>query len=398
LSPSQFLRGRVLSAKAASFGESVIRGMTRLCQRHGGINLSQGFPGFDPPPELVDAARRALSGGFHQYSITWGAPALRRAVARKAETFNRIAADPETMVTITCGATEAMVASLLAVVDPGDEVVVFEPYYENYGPGAVISGGTPRFVPLRGPERRWDDAELDAAFGPRTRAVIINTPHNPSGKVFRRSELERLAALCLRHDCLAITDEIYERIIFDDLEHVSIASLPGMAERTITIGGLSKTYSVTGWRLGYAIAPPPLSAGIRKMHDFLTVGAPHPLQEAAVAAFDLPEAYYRERRDAYARKRDLLLDALERAGFRPSRPEGGYFVMCDIGDIAARWGVADDVAFAEKLVADFGVAGVPGSSFYSEPARGCRFIRFHFAAAEDVLSQAGERLLCAGKA
>jgi aminotransferase len=392
----RILRGRPLSIKALKFEESVIRGMTRLCIQHGGINLSQGFPGFDPPPEVVEAAREALRGPFNQYSITWGSPRLRRAVAEKIRRHNGIEADPETMITITCGATEAMIASLLAVIDPGDEVVVLEPFYENYGPDAIISGGTPRFVPLRGPEFRWDPAELAAAFGPRARAVIVNTPHNPTGKVFSRGELEEIAALCRRHDCLAITDEIYEHILYDGREHLSIAVLPGMAERTITIGGLSKTYSVTGWRLAYAIAQPALTAGIRKMHDFLTVGAPAPLQEAGVTALGLPPSYYERLRADYARKRGILLDGLERGGFRPIPPAGSYFVLCDIAAIAERWGAGDDVEFARRLVIEHGVAGVPGSSFYSDPARGRRLIRFHFAAADDLLQEAGRRLIRAG--
>ncbi|MBI4585541.1 MAG: aminotransferase class I/II-fold pyridoxal phosphate-dependent enzyme [Planctomycetes bacterium] len=391
-------RGRFLSQKASRFGESVIRGMTRLCNQHGGINLSQGFPGTDPPPEVLEAAHQALRGGYHQYSITWGSPRLRQAVAEKVKRYNGIAADPETMITITCGATEAMVASLLAVIDPGDEVVVFEPFYENYGPGAIISGGRPRFVPLRAPDFQWKPHELEAAFGPGTRAVILNTPHNPTGKVFSRRELETIAELCRRWDCLAITDEIYEHILYGEREHVSIAVLPGMAERTITIGGLSKTYAITGWRLAYAIAVPELSLGIRKMHDFLTVGAPAPLQEAGVTALRLPPEYYQHLKLDYSRKRGILLDYLERAGFNPLPPEGSYFILCDIGGIAQRWGVKDDAAFAEKLVADFGVAGVPGSSFYSDPGLGRHLIRFHFAAKDEVLHQAGERLLRAGRA
>ena len=367
--------------------------MTRLCQEHGGINLSQGFPGFAPPPEVVDAAKAALSGPYHQYSITWGAPEFRKAIANKIERFRGITADPDTMITVTCGATEAMIASLLAVIDPGDEVVIFEPFYENYGPDAIISGGVPRFVPLRGRELTWNDAELAAAFGPKTRAVIVNTPHNPSGKVFTRVELQRIADLCIAHDTLAITDEIYEHIVYDSREHVSLATLPGMAERTITIGGLSKTYSVTGWRLAYAVAPPDVSEGVRKMHDFLTVGAPHPLQLAGVSALELPDSYYETLRDSYASKRDLLIEHLERATFRPLRPEGSYFVLCEIDHFLDRLGLDDDVAFAKYLVTDIGVAGVPGSSFYSDPALGRHLIRFHFAADHEVLRAAGERLL-----
>ena len=390
------LKGRPLSRKAQSFEESVIRGMTRLCNEYDGINLSQGFPGFDPAPELVEAAHQALRDGFHQYAITWGSPRLRQAIAEKVKRFSGIDADPETMITVTCGATEAMIASLLAIIDPGDEVVVFEPFYENYGPDAVISGGKPRFVPLRGADFTWDEKELRAAFSDKTRALIVNTPHNPSGKVFSRAELETLAKLCVEFDCLAITDEIYEHIVYDGREHISIATLPGMAERTITIGGLSKTYSVTGWRLAYAIAPPAVADGVRKMHDFLTVGAPAPLQEAGVVALGLPDSYYEKLLASYARKREILIDYLERASLAPICPQGSYFVLCDIRPTLERLesqGVRDDVELAHWLVKEHGVAGVPGSSFYSNPELGRHQIRFHFAAPEKTLHAAGERLL-----
>lgn len=390
------LKGRPLSRKAQSFEESVIRGMTRLCNEYDGINLSQGFPGFDPAPELVEAAHQALRDGFHQYAITWGSPRLRQAIAEKVKRFSGIDADPETMITVTCGATEAMIASLLAIIDPGDEVVVFEPFYENYGPDAVISGGKPRFVPLRGADFTWDEKELRAAFSDKTRALIVNTPHNPSGKVFSRAELETLAKLCVEFDCLAITDEIYEHIVYDGREHISIATLPGMAERTITIGGLSKTYSVTGWRLAYAIATPAVADGVRKMHDFLTVGAPAPLQEAGVVALGLPDSYYEKLLASYARKREILIDYLERASLAPICPQGSYFVLCDIRPTLERLesqGVRDDVELAHWLVKEHGVAGVPGSSFYSNPELGRHQIRFHFAAPEKTLHAAGERLL-----
>ena len=386
------LKGRPISKKAQSFEESVIRGMTRLCNEHGGINLSQGFPGFDPAPELVEAAHQALRDGFHQYAITWGSPRLRQAIADKVRRFNGIEADPETMITVTCGATEAMIASLLGVMDPGDEVVVFEPFYENYGPDTIICGGKTRFVSLRGENFEWNPEELRAAFNENTRVVILNTPHNPSGKVFTRDELDALAALCVEFDCLVVTDEIYEHIIYDGREHISVATLPGMEDRTITIGGLSKTFSVTGWRLAYAIATPAVAEGVRKMHDFLTVGAPAPLQEAGVVALQLPSSYYEELRASYTKKREILIDYLERAGFRPVRPQGSYFVLCDVGEILADLGM-NDVEFAKHLVVDHGLAGVPGSSFYSNPALGAHQIRFHFAAQEDVLHAAGERLM-----
>ena len=289
-----------------------------------------------------------------------------------------------------------MIASLLAIIDPGDEVVVFEPFYENYGPDAVISGGKPRFVPLRGADFTWDEKELRAAFSDKTRALIVNTPHNPSGKVFSRAELETLAKLCVEFDCLAITDEIYEHIVYDGREHISIATLPGMAERTITIGGLSKTYSVTGWRLAYAIATPAVADGVRKMHDFLTVGAPAPLQEAGVVALGLPDSYYEKLLASYARKREILIDYLERASLAPICPQGSYFVLCDIRPTLERLesqGVRDDVELAHWLVKEHGVAGVPGASFYSNPELGRHQIRFHFAAPEKTLHAAGERLL-----
>src|SRR5713226_4912840 len=303
-----------ISKRAASFPESIIREMTRQHAVYGGVNLAQGYPDFDPPPEIVEAAAKAMRDGYNQYAITWGAPQLREAIARTASEFNRIPTDPHENVTVTCGATEAMIATLMAVLNPGDEVVVLAPFYENYGPDTVLSGAVPRFVPLHEPDWRLDPDELAAAFTDRTRAIILNTPHNPTGKVFTRAELEQVAELCQRHDVLAVTDEIYERILYDGREHVSLASLPGMRERTITISGLSKTFSVTGWRLGYAIAPAELSIGIRRVHDFLTVGAPHPLQMAAVAALDLPTSYYEELRRAYAHRRERMAAIARTAG------------------------------------------------------------------------------------
>ncbi|HLU47601.1 MAG TPA: aminotransferase class I/II-fold pyridoxal phosphate-dependent enzyme [Planctomycetota bacterium] len=377
-----------LSRKAGRFEESVIRAMTRRCLEVGGINLSQGFPGFDPDPRVVDAAVRALRSGRNQYANTWGAFEFLDAIARKLRERNKIDVDPRRSVTVTCGATEAMIATLLATVDPGDEVVVIEPFYENYGPDTIISGAVPRFVSLDEETLALDPDRLRAAFNERTRAVILNTPHNPTGRVFRRDELEAVASLCREHDCLAITDEIYEEITYDDAEHVSLATLPGMAERTVTICGLSKTYSVTGWRLAYAVAAPEITAGIRKMHDFLTVGAPHPLQIAGIEALSLPESYYEELRAHYARRRDILVPALESGGFRPFRPEGSYFVFCRIPD---GW-EGDDVEFAMWLLERHGVAGVPGSSFLHDKARGRDRIRFHFAKDDETLLRAAEIL------
>jgi len=388
-----------ISERAASFQESVIREMTRLNQIHGGVNLAQGFPDFEPPPEIIEAACRALREGYNQYAITWGAPRLREAVARHATDFNRIPTDPVDNVTVCCGATETMIATLLAVTNPGDEVVIFTPFYENYGPDAILSGARPVFVPLHPPEQpraggagaawRFDPEELAAAFTDRTRAIIVNTPHNPTGKVFTREELECIAELCLRHDCLAITDEIYERILYDGREHVSIGSLEGMGERTVTVSGASKTFSVTGWRLGWAIAPKDITVGIRRVHDFLTVGAPHPLQEAAAVALGLPDTYYQQMVEAYTRRRDRVTQMLVEADMRPYPPEGAYYTLADI----SHFGYPDDVAFTTYLVRDVGVAVVPGSSFYPAGAEdGKRLIRFAFPKKPETLDEAGRRL------
>jgi aminotransferase len=384
-----------LSAKARRFSESVIREMTRHALAHGAVNLAQGFPDFPCPEEIKEAACRAIRGDVNQYAITWGAKGFREALAAKTERCTGMVIDPEREITVTCGSTEAMLAALLAVVDPGDEVIVFEPFYENYGPDAVLCGATPRFVPLRpgageGGERAWsyDPGELRRAFGPRTRAVILNTPNNPTGKVFSRAELEEIAALCAEHDCLAITDEIYEHITFEGHEHVPIATLPGMRERTITISGLSKTYSVTGWRIGYAIAPPALTAGIRKVHDFLTVGAAAPLQEAGVTALQLPDEYYAGLAELYRAKRDRFLPVLARAGFRCFPPSGAYYVMANVSGLTR----LDAAAFALELVRDPGVAVVPGPSFFSRPGDGRSLVRFCFCKRDETLDEAARRL------
>jgi aminotransferase len=376
------------SAKAARFTESVIREMTRLAHLHGAVNLSQGFPDFPAPEEVKEAARRAVSADINQYAITWGARSLRQAIAAKFERLYGVPVDPEREVTVTCGSTEAMIAALLAVLDPGDEVVVFEPFYENYGPDAVLSGAQPRFVRLRPPAWSFDPDELAGAFGAKTRAVIVNTPNNPTGKVFTREELEAIAALCRRHDALAITDEIYEHILYDGAVHVPMATLPGMAERTITINGMSKTYSVTGWRVGWAVAPPALTAAIRKVHDFLTVGAAAPLQEAGALALALPEEYYRGLAAAYAQRRARLLAILEQTGLRPHRPAGAYYVITETAGL----GWDDDVAFARHLVEEVGVAVVPGSSFYQDPRDGRGQVRFAFCKKEETLAEAERRL------
>lgn len=377
-----------VSERSTRFTESVIREMTRLCQQHGGVNLAQGFPDFPAPEALKEEAARAVRADVNQYAITWGAKRLRDALVAKQRRFTGLAFDPETEVTVCCGSTECMAATMLALVNPGEEVIVFEPFYENYGPDAILCGATPRFVRLREPDWTFDPDELERAFGNRTKAIIINTPNNPTGKVFTRTELERIAALCRRWDVVAVTDEIYEHMVYDGAEHVSLASLEGMRERTVTISGLSKTWSVTGWRVGWCLAPGPLSAAIRKVHDFLTVGAPAPLQEAAASALESPPDYYSRLADQYREKREYLVPALEAAGFRAFRPRGAYYVMTDISG----FGFDDDVAFARHLVANVGVAAVPGSSFYHEPSAGRQRLRFHFARRRETLEAAVERL------
>jgi aminotransferase len=325
----------MVAKRVQYFSESVIREMTRLAQQHGALNLAQGMPDFEAPQEVKDAACKAIQDGYNQYAITWGAPALRQAIASKARRHNGIDCDPEAHVTVCCGATECMIATFLALVDPGDEVVAFQPFYENYGPDALLSGAKPVWVPLHPPDWRFDPDELRRAFSPRTRAVIVNTPNNPTGRVFSREELSLIAGLCQEFDAYAFADEIYEYILYTDRPHVSIATLPGMAERTVTISGLSKTFSVTGWRLGYCIAPAEATNAIRKAHDFLTVGAPHPLQVAGAAALALPDSYYEDLRTKYRHRRDLFLPYLRRAGFTFTEPEGAYYVMTDAAPLGA---------------------------------------------------------------
>jgi aminotransferase len=377
-----------VSERSTRFTESVIREMTRLCQRHGGVNLAQGFPDFPAPEALKEAAARAVREDVNQYAITWGAKRLRDALVAKTERFTGLAFDPEREVTVCCGSTECMIATLMALVNPGDEVIVFEPFYENYGPDAVLCGATPRFVRLREPDWSYDPKELDAAFNNRTRAIVVNTPNNPTGKVFSRAELDHIASLCRTWDVVAVTDEIYEHILYDGAAHVPMTSLEGMRERTVTISGASKTYSVTGWRVGWCLASPELTAAIRKVHDFLTVGAPAPLQEGVAVALSLPNEYYDHLRSSYRERRDHLVPALRQAGFDVFAPRGAYYVMTDISS----FGWPDDVTFARDLVADGGVAAVPGSSFYSDPASGRQRLRFHFARRRETLDAAVERL------
>ena len=390
----------MLSHKSTLFTESVIRGMTQLCNRYDAINLSQGTPGFEPPDAVKAAAIDAIHEGYNQYSITWGTPRFREAIARKVTEFNGIPTDPDLNVTVTCGSTEGMMSSLLAIINPGDEIIIFEPFYENYGPDTIISGATPIYVPLREtrcPEKgdifTYDPDELRDAFSKNTKAIVLNTPSNPIGKVFTHEELKEIAALCCEFDCLAVTDEIYEHMIYDERPHISIGSLPEMRDRTITVSGLSKTYSMTGWRLGYVIAPEYLANGIRKMHDFLTVGAPHPLQQAGVVALQLGQEYYRELVEQYDEKRKLFSALLRKAGFQCYIPEGAYYIMTDISN----FGFSDDTEFAHWLVKEIGVGGVPGSSFYSRPELGKTKLRFMFSKDEATLREAADRLMRIGE-
>lgn len=363
--------------------------MTRLAARHHAINLAQGFPDFPAPPEIKKAASEAILADLNQYAVTWGAPDFRQAIAEKTWKFLGVEVDPETEITVTCGSTEAMIAAMLAAVDPGDEVVIFEPFYENYGPDVILTGAVPRYVQLRAPDWSFDPEELAAAFGPKTKAIIINTPNNPTGKVFTRSELETIGALCARHDAIAITDEIYEHITYDGREHVAMCTLPGMRERTITVNALSKTYSVTGWRVGYTIAPPDLTSAIRKVHDFLTVGAAAPMQAGGVAALRLPDSYYEQMQADYDKRREFFLETLREAGFRFHPPEGAYYVMTDISE----FGFEDDRNFSRFLTEKIGVAVVPGSSFYQDPKNGAGQVRFCFCKNRTTLEAAAERLM-----
>jgi aspartate/methionine/tyrosine aminotransferase len=377
------------SQKASSFTESVIREMTRLAMEHDAINLSQGFPDFAAPDEVKEAARRAIADDINQYPITWGAEGFRHAIARSyRERYGMAWVDPERDVTVTCGSTEAMIAAMLGVLDPGDEVVVFEPFYENYGPDTIISGAVPRTVTLHAPDWTFDEGELAAAFNDRTRGIVINTPNNPTGKVFTREELEVISDLCQRWDAIVFTDEIYEHLTYDGAVHVPPGAVAGLEDRTVTISALSKTYAVTGWRVGWVVAPAPLTRGIRSVHDFLTVAAPAPLQEAGETALALPEEYYRRTAEEYRERRDLWIGVLREVGFGVAPPAGAYYVMADISG----FGFPDDMRFSRHMVEDVGVAVVPGSSFFSRPELGAHLVRFAFCKKLETLKEAGERL------
>lgn len=374
------------ATRLSVFTESVIRGMTRLSNQHGAINLSQGFPDFDPPRELLDALERAARSNCHQYAVTWGAPRFRQALARKIGAFSGLQLDPDAHLVVTCGSTEAMMVAMMTACNPGDRVVVFSPFYENYAADAILSGAEPVYVPLHPPGFGFDPDELRRAFGRGAKAIVVCNPSNPTGKVFTREELRFILALAEEHDAFVITDEPYEHIVYEPGRHEYLAAFPGAFDRTITCNSLSKTYSITGWRLGYVQAAPAVIAQARKVHDFLTVGAAAPLQEAAVAGLELPRSYYEELGRMYARKRGMFLDILRRTGLPFTEPQGAYYVMVDISAL----GFGTDTAAAEWLVREVGVAGVPGSSFFREPEH--RYIRFHFAKREETLLAAGERL------
>jgi len=387
---------RMLSAKAEQFTESVIREMTRLALKHNAVNLSQGFPDFAAPLEIKEAARQAISDDINQYAITWGAKPLRDAIVQKFHRTQGLTIDPEREITICCGSTEAMMSSMMAIINPGDEIVVFEPFYENYGPDAILSGATPRFVKLQPPDWTYDEKELAAAFGPHTKAIILNTPNNPTGKVFTRAELEFIRDLCVRWNAFCITDEIYEHILYDGTEHITMARIDGMRDRTIVINGMSKTYSVTGWRVGWAIAPPETTQAIRKVHDFLTVGAAAPLQQAGALALNLPQTYYDNLAATYATKRARLLKILEQAGFIVYKPRGAYYIMTNTSRLTLPQKYRNssetaDVSFARYLVEEIGVACVPGSSFYNDSRDGASQVRFTFCKKEETLAAAETR-------
>ncbi|MEO6654674.1 MAG: aminotransferase class I/II-fold pyridoxal phosphate-dependent enzyme [Pyrinomonadaceae bacterium] len=409
----KYSKNRV-SRKAASFTESVIREMTREAMKYGAVNLGQGFPDFAAPEDIKQKAMCAIAADHNQYAITWGVKSFRDAIAAKTKWFLGMDIDPETEITVTCGSTEGMIAAMMATVDKGEEVVVFEPFYENYAPDVILSDAKPRYVPLYRTADGFvfDRDELRAAFSEKTKAIIICNPNNPSGKVFTQNELEFIAGLCREFDSLCFTDEIYEHIIYEEVSssglqvpsvsessrttddrqlitpHICMANIEGMRERTVVVNSLSKTYSVTGWRVGYCIAPPDITSAIRKVHDFLTVGAANPLQQAGVYALSLPPTYYEELRREYQKKRDFIVSVLQNAGFECDFPEGAYYVMCDI----SAFGFVNDIEFTKHLIREIGVAVVPGSSFYHDPSLGSQMVRFCFCKKDETLEDAAERL------
>src|SRR5580698_2226612 len=381
-------RPRFISNRTSGFTESVIREMTRLAMERGAINLAQGFPDFSAPEAIKQAAQDAIAADINQYAITWGAKPFRDAIAAKYRKWYGLDYDPEREITVCCGSTEGMIASMLAVTNPGDEVIVFEPYYENYGPDTLLCDAQRKLVSLRPPDWTFDPDELRRAFSKKTKAIILNSPNNPTGRVFTKAELEVIANLCQEFDALAITDEIYEHILYDGASHIPIATLPGMRERTVLVNSMSKTYSVTGWRVGFVLAAPDLTDSIRKVHDFLTVGAAAPLQQAGVVALSLPDSYYEKLSVEYQTRRDILLERLEQAGFRCYRPNGAYYIMTDISG----FGFADDLSFVRHMIENVGVAAVPGSSFFSDSSAGATLIRFCFCKKYETLEKAGDRL------
>jgi aminotransferase len=378
----------LISHKAARFTESVIRGMSVEARKHGAINLAQGMPDFPAPSEVKAAACRAIQDDVNQYAITWGARNLREAIAEHVAWHLGLSVDPETQITITCGSTEAMLVSLLSLINPGDEVILTQPFYENYWPDCVLAGATPRFVPLRPPGWRFDVDELARAFTDKTKAIVLCNPNNPTGTVFSRSDLEAIAALCLKWDVIAITDEIYEHIVYDGRRHLTLAAIEGMSERSVTISGMSKTYAVTGWRVGTIIAPPRLTHAFRQVHDFVSIGAAAPLQEAGAVAYRFPKEYYARLAADYQARRDRFCQALGEIGFGFEPPEGAYYLMAGI----EAFGATDDVTFAGFLVRNVGVATVPGSSFFRDKALGRSYIRFCFCKRDETLDAATERL------
>jgi aspartate/methionine/tyrosine aminotransferase len=385
---------RHVSRKASLFTESVIREMTREAMKYGAVNLSQGYPDFPAPEDIKRVAMQAIADDVNQYAITWGAKDFREAIAKKTQWYLGLDIDPETEITVTCGSTEGMIAAMMATVDPGEEVIVFEPYYENYAPDAILSDAKPRYVPLRAPDWTFDASELRAAFNAKTKAIIICNPNNPTGKVFTRDEMKFIAGLCQEFDALCFTDEIYEHILYPregaEIAHISMAQIDGMRDRTVIVNSMSKTYSVTGWRVGYCIASPEITSAIRKVHDFLTVGAAAPLQAAGAYALSLPPSYYDHLQADYRARRDLILPELEKAGFKTFRPDGAYYVMTDISG----FGFKDDIEFTRHLIREVGVACVPGSSFYSPDASrlGSQQVRFCFCKKDETLMLAAERL------